>query len=277
MLRLLLLLAFSAPLLAAPLQYWRDTRGVIHLEGRGDTPAATVAPKPEPEPAPTEGTVTHIPDGDTVHLEGGVKLRLIGLNAPEVAHHNRAGEPGGEAARRFLRTRLDQRRVRLEHDAERRDRYDRELVHLYDDQGHSINELLLREGHAWLAPYPPNLRHIERYAAAEAEARTARRGLWALPRYGVTDTRGVLDQRNSFRRLRGRITRLEWRGSETRLVLDERVALRLDDGAVARFRAAGLDPANLRGRQLVVRGRLGGGRELPTIRLRHPLQIEEIE
>lgn len=268
---LLLLPAFA---LAAELESWRDERGVIHLEGVGEPAAATVAPSPTPAPQPAVGRVAFVPDGDTVHLEGGMKLRLVGINAPEVAHRNRPGEPGGEAAGRFLREWLHAQLVTLEHDAEPRDRYGRELVHLYDETGRSINERLLREGHAWLAPHPPNLAHLERYAAAEAEARAAGRGLWNHPRYAVTTTEGVLDQRNSYRRLRGRVTALERRGGEIRLLLDRRLALRLDLAAQARFRAAGVDPERLQGRRLIARGRIGGGRGLPSMRLHHPLQIE---
>lgn len=268
--RALLLPLLLLPLTAVALDSWRDERGVIHIQG-----SAPPEPVVEPAPAMAEGMVEAVPDGDTVHLKGGMKLRLIGINAPEVAHHNRPGEPGGEAAKRFLRAQLLGRRVRLEHDLEARDRYGRELVHLRDEAGSLINERLLREGHAWVSLYPPNLGHLERYLAAEAEARGAARGVWALPRYRVIDAREALDFRNSFRRLRGRVTKMEWRGGEARLVLDGVVALHMDKEAVARFRAAGVDPEGLRGRHLVVRGRLGGRGDLPSMRLRHPFQIEE--
>ncbi|GAB6040974.1 thermonuclease family protein [Endothiovibrio diazotrophicus] len=273
--RLLPLLLIAPPLLAGPLHQWRDERGILHLEGAGAPP--TVSPSPSPSPAPAEGRVVAVPDGDTVYLQGGMKLRLIGINAPEVAHHNRPGEPGGEAAGSFLRERLMGRQVRLEPGLEPFDHYGRLLVHLYDGSGVSINELLLREGHAWVSPHPPNLRHIERYAAAEAEARAAHRGLWADPRYDVIDASDAGDFRNSFRRLRGRVSAVEWRGDTLRLHLDEAVALQFDAAAVTRFRTADRDPEALRGHRLVVRGRLGGQRGLPTLWLHHPVQIEEID
>ena len=89
--------------LAAQLERRVDERGVVHLSGKGAPPAPSSRPTPARLP---EGRVVQVPDGDTVHLEGGTRLRLIGINTPEVAHHNRPGEPGGEAARRFLVARL---------------------------------------------------------------------------------------------------------------------------------------------------------------------------
>ena len=272
--RALLVPLLLLPLATAALDSWRDERGVIHIQG-GAPPEPVVEPATVPATALAEGVVEAVPDGDTVHLKGGMKLRLIGINAPEVAHHNRPGEPGGEAAKRFLREQLMGRRVRLEHDLEARDRYGRELVHLRDESGSLVNEWLLREGHAWVSLYPPNLGHLERYLAAEAEARAAGRGVWARPRYGVIGAGEAIDFRNSFRRLRGRVTEVGWRGGEARLLLDGAVALRMDREAVARFRAAGIDPQRLHGRRLVVRGRLGGRGDLPSMRLRHPFQIEE--
>ena len=259
----------------AALESWRDSSGVIHLQGRGEP--SPPAPLPTPSAARADAVVVAVPDGDTVYLKGGMKLRLIGINAPEVAHHNRPGEPGGEAAKRFLRARVLGRRVRLERDARTRDRYGRELVHLRDETGALLNERLAREGWAWVSPFPPNFRYLERYMAAEAEARADRRGVWAFSRYGVIDARDAIDFRNSFRRLRGRVTETGWRGGEARLVLDGVVALRIDGKALARFRAAGLAPERLKGRRLVVRGRLGGQGDLPSVRLYHPLQIEENE
>ena len=272
--RFLLLLLMIPCAASAQLERWVDERGVVHLMGRG---AAVEAPREAPVEGAPEGRVARVVDGDTVHLKGGMKLRLIGINAPEVAHRNRPGEPGGEAARRFLDDRLKGARVTLELDAERRDRYGRELVHLRDEHGVLINELLLREGHAHLAPHPPNLLHIERYAAAESEARAARRGIWAHPRFAVIDAAEAGEYRNSFRRLRGRIIGVEWRGRAARLLLDGVVELRLGWEYLEPFRDAGLDPAGLKGREAVVRGWLDGRRGHPSLRLVHPLQIEEID
>ncbi|MGH2697654.1 MAG: thermonuclease family protein, partial [Actinomycetota bacterium] len=72
---------------------------------------------------------------------------------------------------------MQQKRVRLEFDVERRDRYGRTLAYIWvDDQ--LFNRTLVARGFAQVSTYPPNLRYVERFVAAQHEARAANRGLW---------------------------------------------------------------------------------------------------
>src|SRR4051794_35785065 len=43
----------------------------------------------------------HVLDGDTIVVDG-IHVRLKGVAAPEVAHYDKPGEPGGEAAKAFM-------------------------------------------------------------------------------------------------------------------------------------------------------------------------------
>ena len=74
--------------------------------------------------------VSYIHDGDTLWLDNGAKVRIIGLNAPELARKSRPGEPLAGRARDALRRRVTGR-VGLEYDEERKDRYGRVLAHVY--------------------------------------------------------------------------------------------------------------------------------------------------
>ncbi len=87
-------------------------------------------------------------DGDTIILENGERVRLLGVDAPEIAHYGHAGEAGGEGAREFLRKLVEGRVVNLEYDAERKDKFGRTLAYVFTADGRFVNLLLIEEGHA---------------------------------------------------------------------------------------------------------------------------------
>jgi micrococcal nuclease len=134
-------------------------------------------------PAGAERTrVVRVVDGDTVIVEDGHAVRVLGLDAPET--HNpalRGPQPLGNVASARLTELVGGRAVALEVDVTPGDHYGRRLRHLW--VGHTlIAEVLVREGLAWAMSVPPDVKHADRLRAAEAAARAARRGIWGLPR-----------------------------------------------------------------------------------------------
>ena len=130
-----------------------------------------------------EGTVTRIIDGDTIHVrvDGRVeKVRYIGVNTPEIHHPRRGEEPGGRAAAEINRHLVSGRRVRLELDAQARDRYGRLLAYVWVADT-MVNAELVRRGFAQVMTIPPNVRHQSLFVKLQREAREAHRGLWAEP------------------------------------------------------------------------------------------------
>lgn len=134
---------------------------------------------------PDQGRVTKITDGDTirVQLNDGPeeKVRLIGIDTPEV--HGRGGLRecfGKEASAEMARLLPVGSTVRLEIDAEPRDRYGRLLAYVYrtEDDLH-VNLEMAREGFAAPLTIPPNVAFSDAFVKAAAEARDADRGLWS--------------------------------------------------------------------------------------------------
>ena len=132
------------------------------------SPAATAGPT-------FSGVVTHVSDGDTVWVQADgvrrkpVKLRLRGIDAPERCQAGGA-EAGAALAARVLHLRVDVR-------SDARDRYGRWIADLRDARsGTDIAAWMVERGHAWSDGYRgrPGL-----YAAEEAAARRARRGIFA--------------------------------------------------------------------------------------------------
>jgi len=253
---------------------WVDADGSTHFSDQPHAGANRLELS-TPVPADEWLEIAEVLDGDTLRLVDGRSVRFIGINAPEVAHRNRQGEPGGVEAQTFLSEYLAGRRIRLEREGEEKDRYGRLLAHVHTAEG-NVAEALLRAGMAWVSLYPGESTHTARYLELEAEARTAATGLWALARYQVQPSTRAAGFRNSFRRLRGRVARIEPKGSGLLLALDG-LTLHLDDEALARFRAAGMYPETLRGRMLVVRGRVRQRDGEPALVLTTPLQVERVE
>ena len=115
---------------------------------------------------------TAVIDGDTIRLEDGVTVRLIGIDAPELS------QPGGEMSRQYLAQLIQGKRITLDTGYEDRDKYNRLLRFVYIDNL-CINEEMIRQGYAearYLSPDDP-LRGY--YIQLEIEAETAKAGLWS--------------------------------------------------------------------------------------------------
>ena len=128
-----------------------------------------------------EGIVTRVVDGDTIHVDVGgrvEKVRYIGVNTPEVHHPGKGEEPGGRAAAAVNRLLVSDRRVRLELDAQARDRHGRLLAYVWVADT-MVNAELVRRGFAQVMTVPPNVRHQALFLRLQREAREAGRGLWA--------------------------------------------------------------------------------------------------
>ncbi|ATX82387.1 Endonuclease YncB, thermonuclease family [Mariprofundus ferrinatatus] len=152
-------------------------------------------------------------DGDTFRTTTGEKIRLLGINTPEVAHNEEPGQPLGGEAKRLLEQLISGKTVRLKTDRDMKDSYDRTLAQIYLRNGIWINEQLLRSGMAHVYTFAPNFRWSERLLKAEAEARNARRGIWKTDTFAVLDADNVTDRHiGQFHLIRGEAKTVEkWR------------------------------------------------------------------
>jgi micrococcal nuclease len=125
------------------------------------------------EPALPIALVSRVIDGDTVELGDGSRVRYIGMNTPESAGdcYNR------EATERNIALVLN-RVVQLEKDVSETDRFGRLLRYVYVD-GVMVNELLVLDGYAKVATYPPDVKYQDRLLAAQQQAVAAGAGLWS--------------------------------------------------------------------------------------------------
>ncbi len=127
-----------------------------------------------PAPVQTADRVARVIDGDTVVLGTGEHLRYVGINTPEMNPLQPFAREATEANRKLV----EGKTVRLEKDVSETDRYGRLLRYVWVDNT-MVNLELVRQGLAEASAYPPDVRYRAIFEAAEAEARLARRGMWA--------------------------------------------------------------------------------------------------
>jgi endonuclease YncB( thermonuclease family) len=212
--------------------------------------------------------IERVTDGDTAVLRGGQRLRLIGIDAPELRP---SPEPYAREARAVL-TEISGRVVGAQDGREPHDRYGRGLAHLYLAGGQNVQALLLRRGLATSLLVPPNDEHLSCYAAAEAEARAARRGIWSLPDFRPTAAARLGRLREGYRVVTGTVSAARCRRDGVWLRLDGVVAVKIGAPDLEYFK--GRDLCRLRGRRVSVRGLVQRYRGTPRIRIRHPVYIE---
>ncbi len=128
-------------------------------------------------------TVTRVVDGDTFWAdngtEKGMKIRLIGVDAPESRKTGKK-EIGyyGKEAKVYLKNLLHGKLVKLVSDVDSLDRYGRTLSYVYLEDGTFVNADLVKNGYAMVMTLPPNVRYADVFVKLQREARENRRGLW---------------------------------------------------------------------------------------------------
>jgi len=116
--------------------------------------------------------VIRVLDGDTIEVEGGERVRYLGINAPE------SGQPFSTEATRENERLVAGRTITLEFDVQTQDRYKRLLAYVWAGDV-LVNEEIVRNGYAVIETIQPNVKYQDLILKAQQEARDACRGLWA--------------------------------------------------------------------------------------------------
>ena len=135
--------------------------------------------------------VTHVIDGDTIILDNGAHVRLIGIDAPEMREDKkikkdlkkrhlskRAELAMGRKAYQYARHLLEGKKVRLEFDVQQYDEYHRLLAYVYLMDGSFVNAQMVKAGYAYAYPIKPDVRYAQEFRRLYNEARNHHRGLW---------------------------------------------------------------------------------------------------
>ena len=226
--------------------------------------------------------VVGVIDGDTVVLDDGREVRLVGTQAPKLplGRDGFAAWPLADEAKRELEKLVLGRTVELGFGGQRSDRHGRSLAHLYLPDGTWVQGEMVQRGLARAYTFADNRALVAELLAAERAARLARRGIWANPWYRILAPDEVEDHIDSFQLVEGRVLNAavargtgylnfgpDHRTDFTAVIPKEGLALFLEGGR---------SPQSYEGRRVRVRGwvqSLNGA----MIEVTHPEQIEEID
>ncbi|MCW9013449.1 MAG: thermonuclease family protein [Gammaproteobacteria bacterium] len=152
-------------------------------------------------------TVKSVHDGDTIRLNDGRKVRLIGIDTPELARNNKPSQAYAIEARNALSKLLKQHdnHIGLSYGTERFDKYRRTLAHLFLPDGNNVQDFLLRNGYATAYTTPPNDHMADCYRRSEATAIKQRQGIWSLNQYQIKLPEQLKTSEQGFRRIQGKI------------------------------------------------------------------------
>jgi micrococcal nuclease len=214
--------------------------------------------------------VTWVYDGDTVRLEDGRKIRLVGINTPETGRGKRPAQPGAEQAAQRLRQIIDDHngQIAVRYGEDRYDRYDRILAHLFTPEGNSIGATLIREGHAAAITVPPNSWNADCYYTAEDTAREQKLGIWKTDALGPSPSKELGRETRGFHIVHGRVIRVGYSRSATWINLEGNLALRINEADKLYFPETDWDA--LAGQIVEARGWIYTHKDQLRIKIRHP-------
>ncbi|MGB5159424.1 thermonuclease family protein [Desulfobacterium sp. N47] len=122
--------------------------------------------------------VKWVDDGDTIVLKDGRKIRYAGINAPEVDHKEIKAEPYAYKSKELNKEMVYLKKVRLEFDAEKNDRYGRALAYVFLPDGTFVNNEIINKGFAYCLPSPPNLKYEQLLLKSQQNAMSFKKGIW---------------------------------------------------------------------------------------------------
>lgn len=124
----------------------------------------------------SEAKVTRVIDGDTIELEGGVKIRYLLVDTPEISGGT---ECFGDNAKQMNSDLVLGKTVQIHYDVQCTDNFGRTLAYVTVD-GQEVNTLLVQRGYACVLYIPPNGEaRVSEFENLQLDAKNARRGLWS--------------------------------------------------------------------------------------------------
>ncbi len=141
--------------------------------------AAACGPDDEPgsDCGPSSALVVAVTDGDTIEIEGGVKIRYLLVDTPESTTKVECYGPEAKAYNSGL---VKDQVVELKYGTECKDRYGR-LLAFVSVNGREVNSLLVEKGFAdvmYFAETGNGKDRVEEFYDLRDEAKDAGRGMW---------------------------------------------------------------------------------------------------
>ncbi len=142
--------------------------------------------------------IIRVIDGDTIEIQGGDKVRYIGVDTPETIDPRKPVQCFGIEAFNKNKELVEGKMAQLEKDITERDKYGRLLRYVWVGDVF-INLELIKQGFAYSYSYPPDIKYQDLFIKAQQEAREAKRGLWGTcPVAAPAKAQAPVLQENNF-------------------------------------------------------------------------------
>ena len=226
-------------------------------------------------------TVKWVYDGDTLLLTDKRKIRLIGIDTPEVKHHKQRKQAYSAKAREALRELLKKNnyKVTLRYGDERKDRYARTLAHVYTLNGINVSTWLLEKGFASTLVFPPNIKLADCYKKSESHAQQLSLGIWNLKRNKIRLADKLSKRVKGQVRLKGKIRKVTQYKKSIIMELDSasksHIQIKIKKQNFRYFK--NLDTDKLWDKTIIISGFLKNKRNKRTISLKHPSQLRVVQ
>jgi micrococcal nuclease len=214
--------------------------------------------------------VAKVYDGDTIILKNGERVRLLGINTPEIESRHRADETGGQVAKKWLQDKLKDGQVYLEYDQQQRDKYKRLLAHCFLPNEEHLNKTILEAGLATLSIIPPNVRYSDALIQAQKQAEQNKRGIWSQTAYKPRKASSLTKQNSKgWHRLLATANSIKQGRSYVRLMLSQNVDIRIPMANLDLFP----ELETYLGKSLEIRGWASRSKQHFSILVTHPSAI----
>lgn len=217
-------------------------------------------------------------DGDTVILESGEKVRLLGINAPEKEFEQRPAQPYSLEALLALEEMVKDATVKLVAGKQQTDSYGRTLGYLESNDGVDVQHALVLRGYAFVVAFPPDVDRVERYLAAERIARSEGRGIWDNDVLEVIQLDRHVALESGFGLFAGKVLSVNRSRKNVRLIFGSGLVTTIRHDDWNEFWHD--DPESLLDRRMELRGWLRKARDNSSaryyLRVRHPSMIQTI-
>jgi endonuclease YncB( thermonuclease family) len=192
-------------------------------------------------------------DGDTIELTDGRKIRVLGINTPEVAHYGEALEPLALEARAAAQSFLSKTPLlKIKLGSQQQDQYKRWLAFVYTQDGENLSAYLLRQGLAAQVIIPPNVDDMECLHQEEQQARSASLGIWHHPYFKSRHANELMIEDAGFRFIDGVVGNIKTSDQAWWFTLDDEVEVKINKLALPYISFD--DIKKLEGKRIMVRG-----------------------
>lgn len=222
--------------------------------------------------------VAHVYDGDTVKLVDGRKIRLIGINTPERGRDGKRDEPFYLDAKKQLQDIISKNnnQIKIAFGKDKNDRYKRLLAHIFTSDDKNITATLIKNGMGFTIAVPPNIKLLNCYQDAEADAQKNKRGIWRHKFSKAINATSLHKFARGFHLVKGTVDRIGESRSSFWLNINSKsgvkFALRILKKDISYFNK--LQPKDLLNRQLTARGWIYDVKGEQRMTVHHPASLQ---